>query len=381
MTDIKIKGSRKHEEDFAGLIGGTRVPGSGSQWHNKGDAANQHFTPFAFRGDCKCTQGQSIAVSKAMLRKLLEDAGAERPALPLRFYRNERLDIEYDLVAILADDFGELLENARRTAELEGEIAPLAADLADYRDKVQPQLAEYEALKARVAQAMLVSVPDHFTDEQLADFAQQLTEAMASGQQVRWADPEDSAPAPDATFAAMSDALIAAQDRQAELEGQLTEQRERADDLERQASGAVPVQHEPGEAERLQGALDEVKNHLIQSHQENDRIMGLLHEAHQELETLRAAQAVPQPDAPAQEAVDIPQVPWMVVQQVKLPGDRVAMTANWWDESWHPHPTVVRSIRLEPDGPATERLIVNDRRVREGDLYICGKLRLRVGAR
>ena len=71
----------------------------------------------------------------------------------------------------------------------------------------------------------------------------------------------------------------------------------------------------------------------------------------------------------------------MVVQQVKLPGDKVALTGVWWDQQGHSHPTVVRSIRLEPDSPSTERLFVNDRRVREGDLYIGGTLRLRVGAR
>lgn len=373
--DIKIKGSRKHEEDFAELIGGTRVPGSGSQWHNKGDAANQHFKLFAFRGDCKCTQGQSISVSRAMIKKLLDDAGGERPALPLRFYKNERLDIEYDFVAVLADDFGELLENARRAAELEGEIAPLAAQLADYKDEVRPQLAEYEALKARVAEAMIVNIPEHLTDEDVAEFHRQLTEAMESGLQVRWADPKDSAPVPDETFAAMSAALIAAQDRQAELEGQLTEQRERADDLERQASGAVLVPHEPGELERLRLDLAEADRSLLESHQENGRLALALGAAEAKIA------AAPQPEAPSQAPVDIPQLPWMVVHQVKIPGGRVAMTGTWWDEKGHSHPTAVRSIRLQPDGPTTEQLFVNDRRVREGDLYIDGARRVRVGAR
>jgi hypothetical protein len=387
-ADIKMKGSRKHEEDFAALIGGSRVPGSGSQWHAKADAANQHFELFAFRGDCKCTQGQSIAVSRAMLKKLFEDAGAERPALPLRFYANERLDVTYDLVAITAADFGELLENARENAE---------------------NKAELDALKERVAQAMLVHIPDHFTDEQMAEFAEQLQQALEKGGPLRVLE---EAAGPDETFNAMSAALIAAQDRQAELEGQLTEQKERADDLGRQlreanaelmrrrgddlersqiaqmnqehAEAGLVVQSDPGELERLRGQVEERDRHLLEAVQENDRIVGLLHDASQEVEILRAATPVPapapQPDAPSPVPDAIPQLPWMVVHQVKLPGERVALTGVWWDQNGHPHPTVVRSIRLQPDSPTTEQLFVNDRRVREGDLYIAGERRLRVGA-
>ena len=388
MTDVKIKGSRKHEEDFAELIGGTRVPGSGSQWHNKGDAANQHHELFAIRGDCKCTQGQSISVSRAMIRKLLEDAGGELPALPLRFYKNEHLDIEYDLVAVLSDDFGELLENARQNAA------------------AQEALAEYEALKTRVAEAMIVNVPDHFTDEQVAEFHRQLTEAMESGQQVRWADPKDSAHVPDETFAAMSAALIAAQDRQAELEAKATEQKERTDDLARQLREAnaelmrrrgddlersqmaqeqvgagVVVQSDPGELERLRLELAQQDQHLLESHQENDRIVGLLHDASQKLEALRAAPPAPQPDASVPLPVDIPQLPWMVVSQLKLPGGQIRNTGVWWDANGRSHPVIISEVRTEPTGPHTQRLVVNNRVVREGDLVVSGQLKLRVGAR
>jgi hypothetical protein len=362
MTDVKMKGSRKHEEDFAELIGGTRVRGSGSQWHAKADAANQHFTPFAFRGDCKCTQGQSISVSKAMIKKLLEDAGGERPALPLRFYANERLDVTYDLVAILADDFGELLENAREAAEL----------------------------KARIAEAMIVNVPEHMTDDQVAEFHRQLTEIMASGELPAWADPAEADRVPDETFTAMSAALIAAQDRAAELEGQVTGHRERADELARQLREAAietqrrrgddeaverisaAVVHDPGTAERLQAELAKRDEQLAQADEENRLLRATL-------DAMGEEPAAPQPETPAPGL--IPQLPWTVVQEIKLPGGRVRHTGDYWDAAGGRRPMMVTEIRLEPVGPHTERLMVNNRLIRAGDLYIDGQLRLRVGAR
>jgi hypothetical protein len=108
--------------------------------------------------------------------------------------------------------------------------------------------------------------------------------------------------------------------------------------------------------------------------------VGLLGDADAEIRILRNT-VPPQPDVPAQLPVYIPQLPWMVVNQLKLPGDRVALTGTWWDQNGRDHPTVISSIRLEPDSASTERLFVNDRRVREGDLYIDGALRLRVGLR
>jgi hypothetical protein len=91
--------------------------------------------------------------------------------------------------------------------------------------------------------------------------------------------------------------------------------------------------------------------------------------------------ATPQPDVPAPGAVDIPQLPWTEVRQTKLPDGRVRNTGVWWDAAGMSHPMMVTEIRLEPNGPHTERLMVNNRRIPAGDLYIGGVLRLRVGAR
>jgi hypothetical protein len=398
MADIKHRMAERHETDVAALfkpLGGYKSKGSGATERDKNDGRTDHFGRWPFSWDCKATQGQSISVSRAMLAKLAQDAGGDRPVLPLRIYLNDQLDIAPggDLVAFTYTDAGEIIE----------------------------ALVELEQLKARIAEAVIVNIPDHLTDDQVAEFEQQITAALAGGQPLTRASEGISA-LPDETFSAMSAALIAAQDRQAELESQATEHRERADDLARklseadtkmvratrqlreasaelvrrraddlersqaaqmrqeQAEASEIAQHDPGELERLQGSLSDAERHLIESHLENDRIMGLLVEVTSELENLQAAPLSPQPDAPAQTPVDIPQLPWMVVHQVKLPGDKVALTGVWWDQNGRSHPTAVHDIRLEPDSPTTERLIVNDRRVREGDLYIGGARRLRVGA-
>jgi hypothetical protein len=387
MADIRHRMAERHEKDIAALfkpLGGYKSKGSGATVADKNDGRTDHFGRWPFSWDCKATQGQSISLSRGMLAKLAKDAGGDRPVLPLRIYLNDQLDIAPggDLVAFTYTDAQEIVE----------------------------ALVELDALKERVAQAMLVSVPDHFTDAQLAEFAEQAQVALTSGQPPVWRPPVAVTPVPDESFDAMSAALITAQDRAAGLDGQVTEQRERADDLARQLREAVAeierrrgddlersqaaqmaqehaeagqlVQSDPGELERLRLALAERDQHLLEAARENDRIAGLLGDADAEIRILRdTGPAVPQPEEPAQHPVSIPQLPWMVVHKVTLPGGRTALTGVWWDEQGHSHPTVVRSIRTEPDSTTTERLIVNDRRVREGDLYISGELRLRVGAR
>jgi hypothetical protein len=226
----------------------------------------------------------------------------------------------------------------------------------------------------------------------VTEFHRQVTEALESGQQPRWADPADSAHVPDETFSAMSAALIAAQDRAAELEGQVTEHRERADELARQLREAVTetkrrrgddeaaeriaavVVHDPGTAERLQAELAERDRQLAQADEENRLLRATLDATGEE-------PAAPQPDVQEPGAVNIPQLPWTEVRQTKLPDGRVRNTGVWWDAAGMSHPMMVTEIRLEPNGPHTERLMVNNRRIPAGDLYIGGVLRLRVGAR
>ncbi len=56
------------------------------------------------------TRAKSIGVTRAMWEKAKEQAGGERPLLPLRFYDTDKLDVGLDLVVLSLDDFAEMLE-------------------------------------------------------------------------------------------------------------------------------------------------------------------------------------------------------------------------------------------------------------------------------
>lgn len=115
----------RHEADVAEALGMGMTRGSGSG-ADKGDAAHHHDLPFAFRADCKSTKGKQIAVTLAMLEKLREQAGGERPALPLRWYANEALTkVAEDWVAITLADISELIADARETAALREQVKSL----------------------------------------------------------------------------------------------------------------------------------------------------------------------------------------------------------------------------------------------------------------
>lgn len=117
----------RHEADVAEALGMVMTRGSGSG-ADKGDAAHHHDLPFAFRIDAKSTKGKQIAVTLQMLAKLREQAGGERPALPLRWYANEALTkVAEDWIAVTLADFSELVAEARETAALREQVKSLHA--------------------------------------------------------------------------------------------------------------------------------------------------------------------------------------------------------------------------------------------------------------
>ena len=108
--------ARLHEEYLAELFGGRKSRGSGSQWQDPADGRNNRMAEpeFAFAWDGKSTTGKSVTIDRAMLAKIREQAGGERPALGFRWYGTEDLQrIDEDWVAIPAADFAELLAAAR----------------------------------------------------------------------------------------------------------------------------------------------------------------------------------------------------------------------------------------------------------------------------
>lgn len=103
-----------HEEYIAALLDGSMSRGSGNQWHNPMDGRHNRMEhEFAFAWDCKSTLHQSIGVSRKMWAKAREQAGGERPMLPLRFYDNERLDVGLDLIVVHSNDMAEMLTRLR----------------------------------------------------------------------------------------------------------------------------------------------------------------------------------------------------------------------------------------------------------------------------
>jgi hypothetical protein len=137
-----------HEEFLAELFGGVKTKASGSQWSEQADGRNHHDLPFAFRWDGKSTHAASIAITLAMIEKLREQAHGERPAFGLRWWANEALtSVKEELVALFADDFGELLASARAYEAAKPKIDAALADLENLG-------SENERLVKDLAQAL-----------------------------------------------------------------------------------------------------------------------------------------------------------------------------------------------------------------------------------
>ena len=109
--DLRRRMSKAHEEDMARLFGGYTHPGSGNQARNQGDGRRSaHTHEIGFVWDCKATLGKSISVSAAQVEKITDQAGMDKPLLPLRMYLNDRLTEHVDLVAMRPTDLKAILE-------------------------------------------------------------------------------------------------------------------------------------------------------------------------------------------------------------------------------------------------------------------------------
>ncbi len=99
----------KHETWLAEQLRGRKSRGSGNQWRDQMDGRRSRYRfDFAWAWDGKSTLGKSMSITRDMLKKAVEQAGAERPMIALRFYDNERLSSFDDWILVRADDFLEL---------------------------------------------------------------------------------------------------------------------------------------------------------------------------------------------------------------------------------------------------------------------------------
>jgi len=125
--------SDRHEADIAALLGGRVTVGSGNQHNDPMDGKHEYKEArYTFAWDGKCSLGKSISVSQEMWTKAKEQARAFLPLLALRLWRDERLtSTNLDLIALDANTFAEVLEDANRVPELEAELSALRAQIAD----------------------------------------------------------------------------------------------------------------------------------------------------------------------------------------------------------------------------------------------------------
>lgn len=111
--------SDRHEIYLAELLGGRRTRGSGNQFADQMDGKNnRHTTPHALIWDGKATRGKSVGLSREMWAKAVEQSHGLTTVLALRWYSpGNALRPELDLIAMQADDFAELLSDARAYRE------------------------------------------------------------------------------------------------------------------------------------------------------------------------------------------------------------------------------------------------------------------------
>lgn len=105
--------SDKHEDFLAALLDGRKMKGSGNQWQNPSDGRqSSREQEYAFSWDGKATLGKSVGVTRQMWEKIREQAIPERPAVPLRWYNNESLEVGLDLIVVDVYDFSAMQADA-----------------------------------------------------------------------------------------------------------------------------------------------------------------------------------------------------------------------------------------------------------------------------
>lgn len=136
MTLTTRKMSDRHEEDLAALLDGRMTRGSGNQHNDPMDGKHGYSSQrYVFAWDGKSSLGRSVSVTREMWTKAVEQARWARPMLGLRLYRDERLTmVDVDLIAVEANTFAEMLDDANRVPELEAQIKALETQVAAWEE-------------------------------------------------------------------------------------------------------------------------------------------------------------------------------------------------------------------------------------------------------
>lgn len=172
-----------HEEHIEEKWGGRRQRGSGNQWSNPCDVREDHTEVLlAIAADGKSTAAASISIQLADLRKLCEQAGAEIPVMPVRFYLDHRLQDAEDWVLLREEDALAWRSLARQMVELDADVA--SGDRVILGGKIHEALRE----AALARPAVTPQLPPDYVD---------IT-------QLSWLDPEGSPGTPWRTIASMN---------------------------------------------------------------------------------------------------------------------------------------------------------------------------------
>lgn len=321
----------KHEVFLAQVNGGTKSRASGSQWHDQGDGRNTHDEPFAFCWDGKSTRGQQIAVTLAMIAKIREQAQGERPQIGLRWYGNDALDqVTEDWIAITAADFEELKAFAVRCAELETQVP----DLSQVSERL------YIAGRAEGENARL--------HEELEAVTQQRD--LEGGNALRLARELESVKRRLEQEAEASLAL------RRNLEQSRHTVAAYAQDLADRAQDALAS---AGPADAARQSVESLQAILKAVEADRDRFRELAIAA-------QKGKLIPG---------YVPRLPWTVVYQVRLEG-RIESSGMHYDAAGNMTPFEVGTVRIERSlgSDNRPRLIVNELRVPDGDLYTDGVL-------
>ena len=135
-----------------------------------------------------------------------------------------------------------------------------------------------------------------------------------------------------------------------------------------------------GDAELLKQAVDQFREQEVGLRAKVAELKQDNSDLRREIARLQEQQApAAEPEAPAPRSGPgpLPALPWTVIWQQQGTSRHVGIV---YDAQGHPHPMEVGTVRVEPVTETTSRLMVDDQIVRAGDLYVNGRLTVRVGA-
>ena len=108
----------KFEHYCREILGLAGTPGSGNQWHDKGDGTTRDvYDPWPLQIDAKTTVGRTFSINRSQIEDWIDQAvsSGRRFAMPVRFLKT-RYKGDTDIVVLDFNDFAELVDTARQKA-------------------------------------------------------------------------------------------------------------------------------------------------------------------------------------------------------------------------------------------------------------------------